>query len=411
MRGISQIYVVIKIALRALGRNKMRSALTMLGVVIGVGAVIAMVAVGQGASKAVQAQIASMGSNVLMVHSGSSFHGGVRGGAGSVTTLTEDDAKAIERESSAIDLVAPTLRTATQVISSNQNWSTMIIGTTPSYQFVRSWPIESESGSFFKQSDQDGASKVAVLGKTVSDNLFGSQYPINQTVRIWKIPFRVIGVLSGKGQSAQGQDQDDIVIIPLSTMQKRILGVTNIGSIFVSARSPEDTFVAQQQIADLLRQRHHIQPGQDDDFSIRNFTDVAATADATTRILTILLGSIASVSLIVGGIGIMNIMLVSVTERTREIGIRMAEGARERDILIQFLVESAVISILGGLIGILLGTGISYLISSFAQWPTLISKGSIILAFLFSGSVGLFFGFYPAFRASRMDPAEALRYE
>ncbi len=409
MIRINQILMVVKIALRALGRNKMRSVLAMLGVIIGVGAVIAMVALGQGASKAVQDQIASMGSNVLMVHSGSSTHGGVRGGAGSMTTLTEDDARAIEKECSAVDLVAPTLRTATQVISSNQNWSTMIIGTTPSYQIVRSWPVE--SGSFFKQSDQDGASKVAVLGKTVSDNLFGSQDPVNQTVRISKIPFRVIGVLSGKGQSAQGQDQDDIVIIPLSTMQKRVLGVAYIGSIFVSARTPEDTFVAQQQITDLLRQRHHIQPREDDDFRIRNFTDVAAAADATTRILTMLLGSTASVSLLVGGIGIMNIMLVSVTERTREIGIRMAEGARGRDILIQFLAESAVISVFGGQIGILLGIGISHLISSFAQWPTLISKGSIILAFLFSGSVGLFFGFYPAFRASRMEPAEALRYE
>lgn len=409
MRRIGQIYMVVKIALRALGRNKMRSVLAMLGVVIGVGAVIAMVAVGQGASKAVQAQIASMGSNVLMVHSGSSFHGGVRGGAGTATTLTEEDAKAIEKELSAVDLVAPTLRTATQIVSSNQNWSTMIIGTAPSYQYVRAWPTE--SGNFFKQSDQDGASKVVLLGKTVSDNLFGSQDPVGQTVRIKNIPFRVVGVLSAKGQSAQGQDQDDIVITPLSTMQKRILGITNIGAIFVSARSPEDTFVAQQQITALLRQRHHIQPGQDDDFAIRNFTDVAAAADATAKILTILLASIASVSLVVGGIGIMNIMLVSVTERTREIGIRMAEGARERDILIQFLAESAVISILGGLIGILLGAAISYLISSLAEWPTLISKGSIVLAFFFSGSVGLFFGFYPAFRASRMDPAEALRYE
>lgn len=401
--------IVFKIAGRALIRNTMRSILTMLGIIIGVGSVIAMVSVGQGAKAQVEAQIASIGSNMLMVFPGSTTAAGVRAGSGAATTLTEEDVKAIQKELGSVRLAAPTLRTTAQVVSSNQNWSTSVSGSFPSYFEVRDWPIEAGTG--FTQADLNGATKVAVIGKTVAHNLFGSQDPVGQGIRIRNVPFKVVGVLAAKGQSAMGQDQDDTVVIPLSTLQKRIMGVSYVGMILVSANSPEETAVAQEEIRLLLRQRHHIGAGQDEDFSVRNMADIAAAAEASSRIMTLLLGSIASVSLIVGGIGIMNIMLVSVTERTREIGIRMAVGAKGRDILLQFLVEAVVLSLTGGILGIGLGTASSMMISSFVQWPTIISPRSIVMAFLFSIMIGVFFGLYPARRAASLDPIDALRYE
>jgi putative ABC transport system permease protein len=401
--------MVFKIAGRALARNTMRSILTMLGIIIGVGAVIAMVAVGQGAKAQIETQIASIGSNLLMVFPGSTTQGGVHAGSGSVTTLTADDAEAIQKELSSVRLAAPSLRNVAQVVSANQNWSTAVTGSIPEYFVVRDWSFE--SGGSFTQSDYDGATKVAVIGKTVATNLFGSQDPVGQIIRIQNVPFKVVGLLSPKGQSAMGQDQDDTVIIPLSSLQKRIMGVTYVQAIMVSANSPEETITAEGEIQRLLHQRHHIPPGQDDDFTVRNMTDIAAAAEASSQIMTLLLGSIASVSLIVGGIGIMNIMLVSVTERTREIGIRMAVGARSRDILLQFLVEAVVLSLAGGLLGVILGVASSRIISAFVHWPTIISLSSILLASFFSIAIGVFFGLYPARRAASLDPIEALRYE
>jgi putative ABC transport system permease protein len=403
------LLVTFKIAARALARNTMRSVLTMLGIIIGVGSVVAMVAVGQGAKAQVESQIASIGSNMLLIYPGSTTQGGVHSGSGSVTTLTEDDASAVQKELSSVRLAAPSLRTVAQVVSANQNWSTAVNGSTPPFFDIRDWPLE--SGNIFTDSDVTGATKVAVLGKTVAKNLFGSRDPVGQIVRIGNVPFRVVGLLSAKGQSAMGQDQDDTVIIPFSTLQKRIMGVTYAGAILVSANSPQDTVVAQEQIRLLLRQRHHIPPGQDDDFTVRNMADIAAAAAASSRVMTLLLGSIASVSLLVGGIGIMNIMLVSVTERTREIGIRMAVGARSRDILLQFLVEAVVLSLAGGVLGVALGVTSSRIIAVFVHWPTIISLGSILLAFGFSIVIGVFFGLYPARRAASLDPITALRYE
>ncbi|HTN44072.1 MAG TPA: ABC transporter permease [Nitrospiria bacterium] len=401
--------MIFKIAGRALARNTMRSVLTMLGIIIGVAAVIAMVAVGQGAKAQIESQIASIGSNLLMVFPGSTTQGGVHAGSGSVTTLTEDDAFAIQKELGSVRFAAPSLRTVAQVVSANQNWSTAVTGSTPDYFTVRDWSFE--SGGSFTQSDYDGATKVAVVGKTVATNLFGSQDPMGQIIRIQSVPFKIVGVLSPKGQSAMGQDQDDTVIIPLSTLQKRIMGVTYVQAIMVSANSPEETVTAEQEIRLLLHQRHHIPPKQDDDFTVRNMTDIAAAAEASSQIMTLLLGSIASVSLIVGGIGIMNIMLVSVTERTREIGIRMAVGAKSRDILFQFLVEAVVLSLAGGVLGVILGVACSRVISAFVHWPTIISLSSIMLASAFSIAIGVFFGLYPARRAASLDPIEALRYE
>ncbi|MFY9270112.1 MAG: ABC transporter permease [Candidatus Manganitrophaceae bacterium] len=399
----------IKIAGQALIRNTMRSVLTMLGIIIGVGAVIAMLAVGQGAKAQVESQIATIGSNLLMIFPGSMTQGGARTGTGGFTTLTEADAEAIEKELSAVRLAAPTLRTSAQVISANQNWSTNVSGSTPAFFLIRDWSIA--SGEAFTRADVAGATKVVVIGKTVAQNLFGAQDPVGEIIRIRNIPFKVIGVLASKGQSTQGQDQDDVVVIPLTTLQKRIMGVTHIGAILVSANSPAETAVAQEQIRLLLRQRHRILAGQEDDFVVRNMIDIASAAESASRIMAMLLGSIASVSLIVGGIGVMNIMLVSVTERTREIGIRMAVGARGRDILLQFLMEAVVLSLAGGLLGIGLGVAGSKVISAFVHWPTSVSSGSILLSFVFSVSIGLFFGLYPARRAASLDPIEALRYE
>ncbi len=404
--------MTLRIAIKALGRNKLRSSLTMLGIIIGVGAVIAMIAIGSGAKARIQEQIASMGSNLLIVLSGSATSGGIRHGSGSVPTLTVDDAKAMATELSAVKYAAPLLRGVTQVVFGNQNWSTLTFATTPEALLIRDWPTV--KGRSLTQADVDGAAKVCLLGQTVVDNLFGQMDPVGQVVRIKKFPFTVVGVLSIKGQTTWGQDQDDVVYVPLTTGQRLLFGQQFPGmvwSISVQATSPDTMSLAEEQITQLLRQRHRLRTNQENDFFIRNLTEAFSAAEESARVMSILLGAIASISLLVGGIGIMNIMLVSVTERTREIGIRMAVGARGSDILWQFLVEALVLSLIGGLIGILLGVGASQLISQFFKWPTLISPQALILSFSFAGGVGIFFGFYPARKAAQMDPIEALRYE
>lgn len=400
------------IALRALIANKMRSALTMLGIIIGVGAVIVTVAVGSGAKQQISEQIASMGSNLLIVMSGSSTSGGLRFGSGTVPTLTVDDAKAIQNEIPDVRYVAPSQRGTVQIIFGNQNWSTVADGTTPETLFIRDWPLQ--SGRSFTQQDLDGAVKVCLLGETVVENLFGGIDPVGQIVRIKNVPFTVIGVLASKGQTTFGHDQDDIIIVPLTTAQKRLFGMQFPGmvrTISVQARTPEVMNDVENQINDLLRQRHRIQPKQENDFTVRNLTELMSTAQQTADVMSYLLGAIASISLIVGGIGIMNIMLVSVTERTREIGIRMAVGAKGRDILFQFLIESLLLSLMGGILGIGLGIGGTLILSGLTQWSTIFSIKANLLAFLFSGLVGVFFGIYPARKASLLNPIEALRYE
>jgi len=409
---MTRLLASLRIALRALMVNKMRSALTMLGIIIGVGAVIAMIAVGSGAKKRIAEQIAGMGSNLLIIMSGSATSGGLRFGAGTVPTLTVDDAKAIQTEIPEVKYVAPNLSGVAQVIFGNQNWSTIINGTTPEVLDIRDWPLS--SGRPFTQQDIDGATKVCLLGKTVAENLFGGIDPIGQVVRIKKVPFTVVGVLAPKGQSTWGQDQDDVVFVPLTAAQKRLFGMQFPGMvrvITVQAKGPDLMKVTEDKITELLRQRHRIQPGQDNDFSVRNLTEIMSSAEESANVMSLLLGAIASISLIVGGIGIMNIMLVSVTERTREIGIRIAVGAKGRDILLQFLIESLVLSLIGGALGIGIGIAGTLILSSFTRWPTLFSIEAILLAFLFSGSVGVFFGFYPARKASLLNPIEALRYE
>jgi putative ABC transport system permease protein len=402
----------LKISLRALRVNKMRSALTMLGIIIGVGAVIAMLAVGTGASEKISEQISSIGSNLIIILPGSTTSGGLRMGMGSQPTLTRDDAEAIEKECSAVQDVAPILNGAAQIVYSNQNWSTGVYGTTSSLLSIRDWSIF--SGRAFTEQDIRNATKVAILGQTVVENLFGSIDPVGQMIRIKKVPFMVIGVLDRKGQSPTGQDQDDTIFIPVTTAQKKIFGTSFPGmvrTIMVKARSTEDLPLAEKQINELLRQRHHLSARQDNDFTVRNLTQIMQVAEQSTKVMTLLLGAIASVSLLVGGIGIMNIMLVSVTERTREIGIRMAVGAKTWDIRLQFIIEALTLALIGGIAGILLGVGGSMLLSLFAGWSTVVSTLSIILAFGFSGLVGIFFGFYPAYKASLLNPIDALRYE
>ncbi|MBM4146749.1 MAG: FtsX-like permease family protein [Nitrospira sp.] len=402
----------LKIAFRALKVNKMRSALTMLGIIIGVGAVIAMLAVGTGASKRISEQISSIGSNLIIIVPGATTAGGVRMGSGTQPTLTMGDAEAIKKECSAVSDVAPVLSGVAQVVYGHQNWSTGVVGTSPSMLTVRDWALS--SGRSFTDQDVKSATKVCLLGQSVVDNLFGDMNPVGQVIRIKNVPFTVVGVLAAKGQDPRGQDQDDTILVPVTTAQKKLFGTTFPGMvriIMVKAKSIDDLASAEKQINSLLRQRHRIGPKQDNDFTVRNLTSVMQTAEESTQIMAILLGAIASVSLLVGGIGIMNIMLVSVTERTREIGIRMAIGAKTWDIRLQFIIEALILSLIGGIAGIVAGISSSELISIFAGWTTIVSPFSIVLAFGFSGLVGIFFGFYPAYKASLLDPIEALRYE
>jgi len=404
------LLAIIRIAMRALGRNKMRSILTMLGIIIGVGAVIAMLGVGQGARQTVQEQIQAMGSNLLFVGAGTVTRSGMHMGWSSTKSLIYDDMLAIMRECPAAHAAAPGSSSSGQVVFGNDNWATRINGTEPQYFDIRTWPFK--EGSSFTQNDVEMAANVAVIGETVRKNLFGATDPIGQTIRFNNLPFRVTGVLASKGTSAaMGDDQDDIILVPITTLQKKITGQNWLRWIMVSAVSRQASYAAQQQIAALLRDRHHIRPGEDDDFFVRNLADMADVADEAGRVMTLLLASIAAVSLVVGGIGIMNIMLVSVTERTREIGVRMAVGATERDVQQQFLMEAVVLSLFGGGIGIIFGLSASYLITQTLGWPVLVSPVVIVVAVLFSMAVGIFFGFYPARRAAQLDPIEALRYE
>ena len=398
-----------KIAFRALRRNKLRSVLTALGIIIGVGAVIAMVSIGNGAKAQVEQQIASLGENVILIFSGSVTSSGIRTGWGNAGTLKIEDAEAIRREVPGVIAVSEEVISTSQVSAGNQNWFTRIYGESPEYFDIRKWPLS--DGANFTSQDVRSANKVCVIGRTTASQVFGSESPIGQILRIKGVPFLVTGVLTAKGLSPQGTDQDDIVIMPYTSAMKRVIGGSTLRGINVQVATPNDLAPAQQQITELLRQRHNIRSGRDDDFTVRNQQEIAETATATSRIMTLLLGAIASVSLVVGGIGIMNIMLVSVTERTREIGVRLAVGAHGRDILTQFLIEAVTLSVIGGAIGILLGLGASRMLSVFAHWPTLISIPSIIAAFFVSAAVGIFFGFYPAREAARLDPFEALRYE
>jgi len=404
----------LRVALNALRINKLRSALTMLGIIIGVAAVIVMIAVGHGAQARVEDQIRSLGSNIIMVMSGSALSGGARGGSGSQQTISEDDAYAIGREVDEIQGAAPTLRGNGQVVFGNANWSTVFYGTTADYLEVREWPVAEGRG--FETSDMNSAAKVVLLGQTVAKNLFGEASPLDQVVRIRKVPLTVVGLLDRKGQNMMGQDQDDVVLMPITTARKRVLGAAlaksrSVGSIMVKVRQDADMGEAEAKMRDLLRQRHRLQPGQDDDFFVRNLSEILQAQEASSKVLSLLLAAVASVSLLVGGIGIMNIMLVSVTERTREIGLRMAVGARGHDILTQFLVEAVTLSLIGGLIGIGIGVGGSFLVGELAGWRTELSVPAILLAVGFAAVVGIFFGYYPARKASRLLPIEALRYE
>jgi len=408
------ISATIAMALNALQVNKVRSGLTALGVIIGVGAVVTMMAIGAGAQARVAEQIRSLGSNLIIVMSGSITSGGVRLGSGSQLTITEDDARAIQREIPSVDVAAPTMRGGAQVVFGNANWSTALQGVTPEYFRAREWDVV--SGRLLTQVDVDAASKVVVLGQTVADNLFARADPLGQTIRIKKVPFIVVGVLGRKGQSTQGDDQDDTLAIPLSTAKKKVLGVTQanaraVGGILIKIRDAAQLKASEQQIHELLRQRHRLQPNEDDDFALRNLSEILESQQAASRVLSLLLAAIASVSLVVGGIGIMNIMLVSVTERTREIGLRRAVGAHRRDILSQFLVEAVIVSLAGGLIGIAVGIIASNVIGYLFEWQALVSLSGILPAFLFAGAVGIFFGYYPARKASLLRPIEALRYE
>ena len=397
---------IIKVAIRALLRNTMRSILTALGIIIGVGAVIAMVSIGNGAKAQVEAQVASLGQNVITVFSGSMSSGGMRGGWGSAPTLTIEDAEAIEREVTGIVGVSPEVRDRNQVLANGLNWNTSVNGESPSYPDIRSWKIA--NGAMFSEQDVRSVAKVCVIGKTVADQLFANSDPVGQTLRIRNIPFKILGVLDAKGFNLFGQDQDDTVIVPYTSHMKRLSRRTNISSILTQAASAEVIDKVQKDITEVLTQRRK---GREPDFTVRNQVELAQTATATTQTMTLLLAAIASVSLLVGGIGIMNIMLVSVTERTREIGIRLAIGAHGSDVLMQFLIEATILSSLGGVIGILLGIGSSQLVSHLNGWPVLVSTASVVIAFVFSAAVGMFFGFYPARKAAQLDPIDALRYE
>ena len=399
----------VSIAIAALLSNKLRSILTMLGIIIGVGAVIVMISIGMGVRQNVTNSIASLGSNMLIVTPGSANKGGVRSAAGSNQSLKLDDAEAIQKRIKDIDYVAPTVNSSYQVVYGNQNWNTSVYGVTPDYMKIRSLTVA--SGSFITNADDNSRNRVAVIGSTVATNLYTTKNPVGSTIRIHDQPFKVIGVLESKGQSSMGSDQDDVVLVPLKTAQERLMGITYIRSINIQVTNTNDMDAVQEQVETLLRQRHHIRTGEDDDFNVRNLTSIMETMSSTTTMLTLFLGSIAAISLLVGGIGIMNIMMVSVTERTREIGIRKALGATFKDIMTQFLIESVVIGVAGGLLGVFFGVSISLLISHFSTFTTYITAAPIILSFTFSVGTGLFFGIYPAKKAARLDPIEALRYE
>ena len=397
------------IAFRALRRNKLRSVLTALGIIIGVAAVIAMVGIGNGAKAQVEAQIASLGQNIILVFSGSTTSSGIRTGWGGAGTLKIEDAEAIRREVSGVTAVSEEVVSTTQVAAGNQNWFTRIYGESADYLDIRQWPLA--DGAPFTPQDVRSANKVCVIGRTTATQIYGNDDPIGQVLRVKNVPFTITGVLTPKGLSAQGVDQDDIVIMPYTSAMKRVAGGTTLRNINVQVGDANQMNAAQKQIIDLLRQRHNIRPGRDDDFTVRSQQEIADAATATTNVMTGLLGAIAGVSLVVGGIGIMNIMLVSVTERTREIGTRMAVGAHGRDILTQFLIEAISLSSVGGVLGIIIGIAAAKTIAITRHWPALISPGSIVIAFLVSAAVGIFFGFYPAQKAAALDPIEALRYE
>jgi len=403
--------MIIRVAFRALIRNKMRAALTMLGVIIGVSAVIAMVSIGQGAQASVQAQIANIGTNLLFVSAGAQNVGGVRSGTGDsgTNTLTVEDLDAIKREVPSVSMVTPAVNARSQLVSGNANWNTSVQGVSDQYPEIRKWTIQ--SGSFFTDADVKTAARVIVIGQTVADSLFPGTDPVGETLRVMNLPFRVVGVMARKGQDQQGRDQDDITFAPYTTVQNKVLGSPRVQIAYVSAVSQDATYTAQSQITDLLRQRHKLAPNDPNDFTVRNMTDIADAANETSNTMTILLACIAGVSLLVGGIGIMNIMLVSVTERTREIGIRMAIGARSSAVRSQFLIESIVLSLTGGMIGIVLGVIVSLAIPKMLGWPTLVSTMAIVGSAIFSVAVGVFFGYYPARKAAALDPIEALRYE
>jgi len=399
----------VNVAFRALRRNKLRSFLTALGIIIGVAAVIAMVGIGNGAKAQVEAQIASLGENVILIFSGSTTASGIRTGWGNAGTLKIEDAEAIRREVPGVIAVSEEIRSTTQVAAGNQNWLTQVLGESADYLDIRQWQLA--DGASFTPQDVRSANKVCVIGRTTASQVFGNDDPVGQVLRIKNVPFVVTGVLTPKGLSAQGSDQDDVVIMPYTSAMKRVVGGTTLRSINVQVGDARQLPAAQQQIISLLRQRHNIRAGKDDDFTVRGQQEIADMATAQSKTMTVLLGAIAGVSLIVGGIGIMNIMLVSVTERTREIGVRLAVGAHGRDILSQFLIEAVALSSVGGIIGIAFGVGASKVLSVYQNWPTLISLSSIIVSFLFSAAVGIFFGFYPARKAAALDPIEALRYE
>jgi putative ABC transport system permease protein len=402
--------MIVIVAIKALRRNAMRTALTALGMIIGVAAVIVMVAIGTGARTSIETQIRSAGSNIVMVNAGSGGFGPVRQGQGAVTTLTDDDADAIRKEVSGVRYVSPSLNTRTQIVAPGANWNTQIQGSSEQLPAIRSWPVQ--TGSFFTAQDVSSAARVVVLGSVTRDQLFGpGSDPVGATVRINNQPFRVVGVLTAKGQAAMGPDQDDVVMAPYTTVQKRLMGIQHISGIIVSANDGVALDAVSDQIAALLRTRHRIQPGADDDFMVRTQAEMTSMLTSTTDTMTYLLAGIAAVSLIVGGIGIMNIMLVSVTERTREIGLRLSVGARDVDVLTQFLVEAIVLSLAGGTIGILLGMGAAFGVSHFLNWSTAVTVRSVLLSFGVAAATGVFFGLYPARKASRLDPIDALRFE
>jgi putative ABC transport system permease protein len=410
---MSFLWLTMFSALRILRRNPLRAGLTMLGIVIGIGAVVAMVSLGQGATASVQAEIASLGTNVLIVIPGATTVGGVRGGLGSISTLTVDDADDIEKKVAGIETVLYGTRSVLQVIRENKNWSTVVFGTTPVFPEIRNWPIA--EGNFFTQSDLDSAAKVALVGKTVAQNLFEpGEDVVGSEIRIRNVSLRIIGVLASKGQSVTGQDQDDFVVLPFSTAERKVFGTKflgTVGIILVAAHTQQDIPAAVDDIKELLRTRHHLHQAEEDDFTIRTMEDIAKTMAGTSRTMMLMLMSIASISLIVGGIGIMNILLVSVTERTREIGLRMAVGAKRRHILLQFLIEAIIMTVIGGLLGVAAGIGGARLLTAMVGWPAIISPQAIAAAFLFSIAVGIFFGLYPANKASKLNPIEALHYE